>query len=705
MTTVADLHEQAQGRWPQILSLLGICVPTNPKQHGPCPACGGKDRFRFDDKDGRGTWFCNVCMPHAGDGLALVQRVRGGTFPETMELVGGVLGVSSPNVHATRTIVATYDYTDEAGNLLFQVVRSSPKGFRQRRPDGQGGWIWNLQGIEPVLYRLPAVVNASSVLVVEGEKDVDTAYRLGLPDGWAATCNPMGAGKWRDSYTAAIRGKEVIILPDADEPGEKHAVQVAQALQGYAASVHRLTLANGLKDLSQWAEIQAEPDISALLQQATLWSLPTVQIKPPLTEVPQALRPQLDRLALRGVLGDLVQAIEPHSEADPAALLIQAIAAYGNVVHRGPHFRAEADAHHLNVFAALVGETSKGRKGTSWGYIRRVFALVDPDWTSQRVMSGLSSGEGVIWAVRDPITKEEPVRERGKPTGEYQTVVVDRGIEDKRLLVVESEFASTLRVMGRDGNTLSAVVRQAWDMGDLRTMTRNSPAQATGAHISIIVHITRDELCRLMEANEASNGFCNRFLWLCVERSKTLPEGGHFNESDLSPLIQRLNRAVQFGRSAGEVRRDEPAREMWRTVYPVLSEGKPGLLGAVTSRGEAQVMRLAALYAIQDMSYVVRPEHLTAALALWEYCEASARYIFGQRLGDPVADELLTALSTHPQGLTRTEIRDWFGRNRKSHEIDRGLSVLAKQGRARKDVRQSGGRPIEHWSAAIRVTT
>ena len=173
-----------------------------------------------------------------------------------------------------------------------------------------------------------------------------------------------------------------------------------------------------------------------------------------------------------------------------------------------------------------------------------------------------------MWTVRDEIIKEEPVRERGKPTGEYQTVVVDRGITDKRLLVLESDFASTLRAMGRDGNTLSAVIRQAWDLGDLRTMTKNAPAQATGAHISIVVHVTRDELCRLIEVNEASNGFCNRFLWLCVKRSKTLPEGGQFDAAAMAPLIQRLHQAVQFGRSAGELVRDEETRAMWRTVYP-----------------------------------------------------------------------------------------------------------------------------------------
>jgi hypothetical protein len=415
--------------------------------------------------------------------------------------------------------------------------------------------------------------------------------------------------------------------------------------------------------------------------------------------------PELDEAAFHGLIGKLVRLIEPHSEADPVALLVQALIAFGSTLNRSAYFQAEADRHYMNVFAGMVGETSKGRKGTSWGHIRRVFEAVDPGWTSTRVLNGLSSGEGLIWVVRDEITKDEPIREKGKPTGEYQTVVIDRGILDKRLLVLESEFASTLSVMSRPGNTLSPVIRQAWDSGNLRTMTKNSPAQATGAHISLVGHITRDELCRLIEATDAANGFLNRFLWICVRRARTLPEGGHFDEVAIAPIVQRLHDAVQFGRRVGELKRDEEARAIWQAVYPELSEGKPGLLGAVISRAEAQVMRLACLYALQDMSYVVTPDHLTAALALWEYSEASARYIFGQRLGDPIADEMIAALRKHPHGMTRTEIRDWFGRNRKAYEIDRGLTLLANQGLARKEEIQSGGRPIERWFAVSRATT
>jgi hypothetical protein len=271
------VRDAAQHRWPEILRQLNIAVPSTPKQHGPCPACGGTDRFRFDDQEGKGTWFCNQCSPKAGDGFALVQNVKRVTFPDATQMVAGCLGLS-PTSESGKKIVKTYDYTDEAGSLIFQVVRFEPKDFRQRRPDGHGGWIWNLKDIEPVLYRLCNVMPASTVLIVEGEKDVDTAYRLGLPDGWGATCNAMGAGKWRQSYAEALLGTHAVILPDADEPGEKHGEQIAQSLLEKAASVRRLTLPHGFKDLSAWADRRTTADFHALLKEALPWTTrPTPQ--------------------------------------------------------------------------------------------------------------------------------------------------------------------------------------------------------------------------------------------------------------------------------------------------------------------------------------------------------------------------------------------------------------------------------------------
>ncbi|MCB1033278.1 MAG: DUF3987 domain-containing protein, partial [Acidobacteria bacterium] len=349
------------------------------------------------------------------------------------------------------------------------------------------------------------------------------------------------------------------------------------------------------------------------------------------------------------------------------------MAMVGSLIGRGPHFCVEADTHHFNLFAVQVGESSKGRKGVSAGQAKRLFREVDPTWCDENIEHGLSSGEGLIWRVRDPIEKMEPVRKSGKATGEMQSVIVDQGIEDKRLLVLESEFASTLRVLRREGNTLSATVRNAWDSGKLSSLTKNSPARATGAHISIIGHITKSELLRYLDSTEAGNGFGNRFLWCCVRRSKFLPEGGAAHTLDFSAEIADLRDRIAFAKQVGEIKRDDEARQVWAQVYPKLSGGKPGLLGAMIGRAEAQTMRLACLYALLDRSALVRAEHLLAALALWDYCEESARWIFGESLGDPTADEILRGLRRSRQGLNRTDISKLFAHHGDKKEIARAL--------------------------------
>ena len=411
----------------------------------------------------------------------------------------------------------------------------------------------------------------------------------------------------------------------------------------------------------------------------------------------------LAEAAFYGLAGDIIRIIEPHTEADPAALLSQLLVCFGNIVGRGVHFKVEADRPGVNLYAVLVGDTSKSRKGTSWGHIRRLFELIEQDWVENRIKSGLSSGEGLIWAVRDQIVKSQPVR-RGGRVIDYQDVIEDPGIADKRLLVVEEEFASPLKMLSRDGNILSPVIRDAWGEGNLNTMTKNNPARATGSHISIIGHITRGELLRYLDSTEAGNGYGNRHLWFSVRRSKSLPEGGDLKQEDLTPLIKHLKEAVDFGQTFSQIQEqisfDEGASRLWHAVYPDLSRGKPGLLGAMIARAEAQVIRLGCIYALLDISLEIRVEHLKAALAVWDYCEASCRYIFGDKLGDPAADGLLKALhGSGPEGMTRTEINKLFKGHRLSNEIGRALHLLESLGLARQETQETRGRSVEVWFA------
>src|SRR5215210_7526623 len=138
--------------------------------------------------------------------------------------------------------------------------------------------------------------------------------------------------------------------------------------------------------------------------------------------------------------------------------------------------------------------------------------------------------------------------------------------------------------MSREGNTLSPVIRQAWDDGALQTLTKNSPMKATDAHVSIVGHITRAELPRHLTETETANGFANRFIWLMVKRSKGLPFGGEWHKVDTAPLVKRLSAALKFGSDAGEIAWGENAKDLWCDRYEELSEGKPGLFGAVVGR-------------------------------------------------------------------------------------------------------------------------
>ena len=239
-----------------------------------------------------------------------------------------------------------------------------------------------------------------------------------------------------------------------------------------------------------------------------------------------------------------------------------------------------------------------------------------------------------------------------------------------------------LKVLAREGNTLSAIVRQAWDGEPLQTIVRNDPLRATAAHIGIVGHITRDELLRYLTATELANGFANRFLLIAVKRSKLLPFGGALDGAQFAELRDAVRLALRFAQEHRPISFDDVARERWIEIYEQLSTARPGLAGAATARAEAHTVRLALIYALLDLSERIRPEHLEAALAVWRYSAASAAWIFGDALGDPTADELWSAAKERPTGLTRTEVSELFSRNKKRREIERALGVLEDAGTA-----------------------
>lgn len=411
-----------------------------------------------------------------------------------------------------------------------------------------------------------------------------------------------------------------------------------------------------------------------------------------------ALAPErIDPSGYWGIIGDLVGMIESQSEADPAAILLQSLVCFGNIIGRSAYFLMEDTRHHGNLFACVVGQSAQARKGTSWGRVERVFTEVDKDWMAGRVWSGLASGEGLIVQVKDDLKDWKTNKD-----GELEEIVKEYGVEDKRLLCMEGEFGGVLRVLGREGNTLSAIIRAAWDSGKFRTMTVN-PRQATGAHVSIIGHITREELQRYLNAVETTNGLANRFLWCYARRTKILPMGGYIPAEHLTPLVDKIRDAVIFAETVEQMRFNSHAEAIWIDVYPDLTREIDGIVGTIIARAAPQTLRLACLYALLDQSDTIRPEHLYAALAVWNYCEQSAAYIFGISL-DPMQDKILKALLAEaPHGLKKGQIINGFSRNIDAMKLNKALAGLAQKGFARREkVKEGRGRPSEVWYSVNR---
>ena len=378
------------------------------------------------------------------------------------------------------------------------------------------------------------------------------------------------------------------------------------------------------------------------------------------------------------LLGEIVTRIAPHTEADPIAILTQLLVAFGAAVGRGAWFTVEATRHHPHEFMLLCGDSSKARKGSSWDHVRRLIAQVDPA-IERRILTGLSSGEGLIWAVRDP-TAQDP------------------GITDQRLLVIEPEFASVLKASAREISTLSPTLRSGWDGRPLAILTRTAPARSTQAHIALIGHTTQHELRRHTTTIELANGYLNRVLIIACRRQRLLPEGGHHDPLHGTGLPGLLAATLKHAQTAGQIRLDQDAREFWHNAYRQLAKPLPGVLGQITARAEAHTIRLALLYTLADGKKQIGPQHLDAALALHDYAARSACWALNGATGEPLAEQIHAALKAHPAGLTRSQISDTLKHNQPAGQIDHALRALQTTGQATVTQIATGGRPAQLWT-------
>jgi hypothetical protein len=391
------------------------------------------------------------------------------------------------------------------------------------------------------------------------------------------------------------------------------------------------------------------------------------------------VRPPLPAAALCGLPGEVVQAIEPHTEADPAALLIIYLVMLGNACGPQPSLQVGADWHPGRLFALIVGDSATGRKGTAGSEIERLFDFAEPGWFANRIERGIQSAEAVVARAGD-------------------------SSRDPRLLLAEFEFGRLLATMSRRPN-LSSVLKEAWDGRPLSTITKDPGNRRTahGAHISVLGHITSAELADRLTSTDIASGFGNRFLYAAVHRSKLLPRGGSLANDVVDKLADRTAEVIAFAQEYALRDLDPISRELcaFHGVYPRVPLGRsaafwecwdslyqteferrpPGVAGAVTSRAAAQVLRLSAVFALADLTETVGRAHLEAALAVWRYCEASAVAIFGTVTGNRESDRVLRAL--HSGALSRTDISVLFSRDKSARQLDEIIEAVLATGLVR----------------------
>ena len=374
--------------------------------------------------------------------------------------------------------------------------------------------------------------------------------------------------------------------------------------------------------------------------------------------------PILSEDALHGIAGEIVNLATKNSEVDPAAILLTALSWFGTSVGSKPYINIGDTKHPARLFTVLVGSTSRARKGTSEKPVRRIFELAEKieNLTPLNIAPGpLSTGEGLIYAVRDTDEKSND------------------GITDKRILCLEPEFSSVLRMGKRDGNTLSTIVRQVWDGGDIQPLTKSNRIKATGAHIGIIGHITCQELNMLLSSTDTWNGFANRFLWACVRRSRHVALPTLMPDEEINYISKNLSHILKYSSQQSRIILTSEAEELWVEEYSILTIDALDRFGAVTSCAEAQTIRLALVYALMDGKCNIGVSHLKAAIALWQFCHASAKFLFGTDTIDPNIHKLLHNLGEGEK--TTTELNNLFSDHFSSRQLNELLGSLQLLGK------------------------
>ncbi|MFM8442567.1 MAG: DUF3987 domain-containing protein [Methylococcus sp.] len=399
---------------------------------------------------------------------------------------------------------------------------------------------------------------------------------------------------------------------------------------------------------------------------------------------PNTPPPTADDVMFYGVVADVAALASMNTEVNPVAAAAVCLSWLSACFGRDVAFWIGNTAHHCRIFTLQTGRTGRGRKGDSMALVHRVrtqVAALDARLASQHHGGGLSTKEGMIVKIHD-----------GFKAGREE----HPAIEDKRLWVTESEFVNVLHQGKRDGNTLSAALRDAWDGVSIQPQIKGTKIWATNPHIAVHGCITPSELRECLAEREISNGFLNRFLLIQAERSRIVPLPEPAPEEMVGVLAERCAEIIKF--ALGDYPASKDSRRMrfspegekeWERAYrrELTKAESTDRLTALMERAAPYALRLSMLFALSDMQLTIEPKHIHAALAWVRYARESARYVFATALEMAQAEAtreharaILAFLAPRSAGASRTEIyRECFQGHVTADEIDAAITRLLSE--------------------------
>lgn len=464
---------------------------------------------------------------------------------------------------------------------------------------------------------------------------------------------------------------------------------------------------------TDYNDLAAAAGLDAVRQQLAK-AVPAVAVEAegPAPLAPPTMRPEGFPPLVRAI----VEAACASSEAHPVAVAANVIAWSGAAVGRAPFQRIGDQKIHCRPFMIVCGKSGKARKGTAETTAREVFRRADAVLRRQQGTKnvlrfhdgGLSTGEGLAWAIRDPVEGDE----KGKGA--------DAGVIDKRLVVVEPELANVLAQVKREGNTLSATLRNLWDGRDLEPLTKTSQTRASHPHVVVMGHITGFELRTKASDNDAANGLLNRFILVHVHRPKLVPLPEPTPDAVLDDLAQRLAVAIDYATKGDPHQRDKhevvmtpEAKDVWCELYPAITRDRDGKAGSLMARSEVYARMLAMIFALMDCRSEIEPCDIFAALAWVDYWAASVAYVFhGEDEADadddgldPFTAEVLKLVQARP-GIKLTELQDHWHRKRipaVKASLERLMSLAPPLVREEQDG-STGGRKARRYHPFVRAS-